>query len=83
MCNKHDKCCDPPSLEGKYANYFKIGHNSFEFVMDFGQAYDEDQEPQLHTRIIASPVYAKAFLETLQDSVEQYEKDCVNTTDND
>jgi hypothetical protein len=41
-------------LEGKYANYFKVGYNAFEFVIDFGQCYSDDEEAQLHTRIITS-----------------------------
>jgi hypothetical protein len=32
------------ALEGKYANYFKVGHNAFEFILDFGQLYLETQE---------------------------------------
>ena len=53
---------------GRYANYFSIGHNAFEFVFDFGQAY-EAQPPQsaeqvdIHTRLIASPPSARVFLQ--------------------
>lgn len=74
MCSKHNECQESNPLEGKYANYFKVGHNAFEFVLDFGQSYSEDQEPQLHTRIITSPAYAKAFLDTLQESLVHYER---------
>ncbi len=62
-------------LEGKYVNYFKVGHNAFEFVLDFGQSYLESEDPQIHTRIVTSPAYAKAFLDTLRESLAQYEKD--------
>ena len=62
------------SLEGRYSNYFKVGHNAFEFVLDFGQFYSGNEDPQLHTRIITSPIYVKHLLETLRESVEQYEK---------
>ena len=61
-------------LEGKYANYFKVGHNAFEFVLDFGQYYPETEDAELYTRIITSPCYAKGLLETLRDSIERYEK---------
>ena len=61
-------------LEGRYANYFKVGHNAFEFVIDFGQYYPETDQADLYTRIITSPAYAKAFLETLTKSIKQYEK---------
>jgi hypothetical protein len=65
---------DSKKLEGRYSNYFKVGHNAFEFVLDFGQFYSGNQEPQLHTRIITGPIYVKGLLETLRESVERYEK---------
>ena len=64
-------------LEGRYANYFKIGHNAFEFVLDFGQFYfgkDATKEAELCTRIITSPAYAKNLLETLRESIDLYER---------
>lgn len=61
-------------LEGRYANYFKVGHNAFEFVIDFGQYYPESDQAELYTRIITSPAYAKSLLETLRESIERYEK---------
>jgi hypothetical protein len=60
--------------EGRYANYFTIGHNAFEFVLDLGQLYAENGGARLHTRIITSPIYAKALLDTLQESIDQYEQ---------
>jgi hypothetical protein len=66
-CNKSGK------LVGKYANQFKIGHNAVEFVIDFGQYFPENEEAELCVRIITSPFYAKNFLETLQQSIHQYE----------
>ncbi len=67
------KRMNPP--EGRYANYFKIGHNAFELIIDCGQCYAENEEPQLHTRIITSPAYGKALLKILSDSLDEYEKD--------
>lgn len=61
-------------LEGRYANCFKIGYNAFEFLLDFGQAYNENQRAPFHTRIITSPIYAKTLLKLLQDSIAQYER---------
>lgn len=61
-------------FEGRYGNYFKVGHNAFEFVLDAGQVYPESDEEQLCTRIITSPAYAKALLETLRGAIEQYEE---------
>ncbi len=61
-------------IEGRYANNFKVGHNAFEFVLDFGQFYPEEKMVHLHTRVITSPVYAKTLLGTLQESVDKYEQ---------
>jgi hypothetical protein len=69
---KSGQTSKPP--EGRYVNYFKIGYNAFELIIDCGQCYAENAEPQLHTRIITSPAYGKALLKTLWDSLEEYEK---------
>lgn len=65
---------DASQIEGRYANYFKVGHNAFEFVLDFGQFYPDSKKSQLNSRIITSPVYAKALLGILRESVNQYEQ---------
>lgn len=61
------------TLQGRYANYFKVGHNAFEFVLEFGQSYDEDENRPIHTRIVTGPVYAKRLLTTLQEAIRQHE----------
>ena len=58
----------------RYANYFQVGHNAFEVVVEFGQHYEGSGEPQMHTRIVVAPVYAKALLGLLATAVEDYEK---------
>ena len=60
--------------KGRYANYFKVGYNAFEFVFDFGQSHPESDEAQFNTRIVTSPSCAKALLETMRDSINQYER---------
>lgn len=62
-----------PSLEGRYANYFEVGHNAVEIVLVFGQFYTADEHPLVHTRIITSPQRAAALLETLKSSLESYQ----------
>jgi len=62
------------TIEGKYANYFKVGHNAFEFILDFGQLFAETSQEKVHTRIITSPTYARELLEVLRDSVQKYER---------
>jgi hypothetical protein len=61
-------------LEGSYANYLKIGQNAYEFLFDFGQCYLDGEDAHFHTRIITSPVYAKAFLRILKECIDQYER---------
>jgi hypothetical protein len=61
-------------LEGKYANYFAVGYNAHEFIFDFGQNYSENDQAELHTRIITSPSYAQALFELLHQSIAEYEK---------
>jgi hypothetical protein len=60
-------------LEGRYANCFNVGHNSVEFVLDFGQFYS-GSERRMHTRIVTNPKYAKALLDTLQRAIDEYER---------
>jgi len=70
---KHLTLRENNKLEGQYANYFKVGHNAYEFIIDFGQYYPENDQAELYTRIITSPAYAKSLIETLQESIERYE----------
>jgi len=62
------------NLEGRYVNYFEIGHNAFEFLLDFGQCFCEESEGAMHTRIVTSPVYAKRLVGVLQQALSQYEE---------
>jgi hypothetical protein len=71
------KCKSSPicqKLEGRYANHFAVGYNACEFIFDFGQSYDENDEAELYTRVITSPAYAKTFFDMLKGSIEQYER---------
>jgi len=65
---------DDDCLEGRYANYFEIGHNAFEFLLDFGQWYFEGPEGRMHTRIVTSPMFARRLAETLNRALFQYEQ---------
>lgn len=62
-------------LEGRYANYFEVGHNAFEFIFDFGQYHPEDDVARMHSRIVTGPVYAKLLMELLCDAVALFEKE--------
>lgn len=59
---------------GLYANYFQVGHNACEILIDFGQAYADAEQEYFHTRIVTSPAYAKELLKVLQEALEEYEQ---------
>ncbi len=61
-------------LEGKYANYFEVGYNAFEVLIDFGQLYVDGANKQVHTRVVTSPPYAKELLRLLGETIRQYEE---------
>jgi hypothetical protein len=61
--------------EGKYANYFEVGHNVFEFYVDFGQYDPQSEKVQMFSHIITSPACAKMIGETLCSSVEKFERE--------
>lgn len=65
---------DNSQATGRYANNFKVGHNAFEFLLDFGQSYAQSAEAPFHTRIVTTPVYAKIFSQILQESIGRYEQ---------
>jgi hypothetical protein len=60
-------------IEGRYANYFEVGSNAVEFMLDFGQYVAGNPARQVVVRIFTNPCYAKEFLQVLQRSVESYE----------
>jgi hypothetical protein len=62
------------ALEGKYSNYFEIGHNAFEFLLDFGQKYSGGAQERIHSRIIMGPSYAKELLNLLEKSIDEHER---------
>ncbi len=54
--------------EGRYANFFQVGHNEFEFLIEFGQ-----QDGGIHTRIYVSPQYARVLSDLLVETLRQHE----------
>ena len=74
MNHKREIPHDAGKPEGRYANYFNVGHNAFEFVLDFSQFYSESEEAELCARIITPPIYAKTLLKTLRESIDRYEQ---------
>jgi hypothetical protein len=56
--------------EGRYANFFQVGHNAFEFLIEFGQ-----QDRGIHTRIYVSPQYARVLSDLLIETLRQHERE--------
>ena len=73
MNPEHSRSQGNDLISGRYANYFEVGQNAAEFVLDFGQSYAENERAHIHTRIITSPLHAKALLHILQESIERHE----------
>jgi hypothetical protein len=46
-------------LDGRYANYLRVGHNAFEFLLDFGLFYLGDVKEDFHTRVVTNPLYKR------------------------
>jgi hypothetical protein len=67
------------TLEGRYANYFKVGHNAFEFIFDFGQYYPENGDVELFNRVVISPAYVETFANLLNDSIRKFKATYVSS----
>ena len=59
---------------GRYANYFAVGYNAVEFLLDCGQCYGDSASARVHTRIVTSPIYAQALFAALGKSLSEYER---------
>lgn len=79
MTQKDKSSLKKDKIKGKYANYFKVGYNAYEFIIDFCQyyspngSYPETEKAELCERFITSPAYAKALMNVLRKSIKEYE----------
>jgi hypothetical protein len=66
-----------PMAPALYVNYFEVGHNPFEFLMDLGQYHpghdDGEGRISIHTRIAIAPPYAKMLSDLLTRAVHEHE----------
>ena len=58
-----------------YANYFEVGHNAFEFLIDFGQVDPQSGDVNINSRIAVGPNHAKLFLVLLTKAMTQFESE--------
>jgi hypothetical protein len=60
-----------------YVNYFEVGHNPFEFLLDLGQYHPGSTESEgriaIHTRVALAPPYAKMLSELLARAIKEHE----------
>jgi hypothetical protein len=63
---------DPAPL-AVYANYYEIGHNAFEFLIDFGQFQPEVGTVRMHSRMVTGPVHAKLLAQLLTEAIKRFE----------
>lgn len=68
-----DCAARPAAPLAVYANYCEVGHNAFEFLLDFGQFRPETTTVHVHSRIVSGPVQAKLFARLLSDAVTSFE----------
>jgi hypothetical protein len=61
------------ALIAGYANYFEVGHNAFEFLIDFGQIDPQSGDVNINSRVAVGPTHAKLFSRLLQGAVAQFE----------
>jgi len=64
---------DHSRLIAGYANYFEVGHNAFEFLIDFGQIDPQTGETNINSRLAVGPTHAKLFAHLLDGAVRKYE----------
>ena len=65
---------DDTVADGIYANLAFIASNNSEFILDFARFLPGNSRGKVMSRIVVGPIHAKAFLKSLTDAVEQYEK---------
>jgi hypothetical protein len=62
-----------PAPIAVYANYFEVGHNAFEFLIDFGQFQPEAGSVRMHSRIVSGPVHAKLLAQLVTQAISRFE----------
>jgi Protein of unknown function (DUF3467) len=62
-------------LQARYANYFEVGHNAYEFIFDFGQYHPEEDAAHMHCRIVTGPPYAKLLCGLLHTAIGRFEEE--------
>lgn len=56
-----------------YANFFRVGHNVSEFVLECCQLYEDGEQVQVASRLVITPATARELHFLLQESLSQYD----------
>ncbi len=62
----------PKEEDARYANFFQVGYNAFEFLLEFGQ-----REGRIHTAIYVSPQHARMLSDLLVGALKEYSEEQV------
>jgi hypothetical protein len=60
--------------ERRYADFVQVGHNAFEFMLDFGQMTEGGETVNYGIRVVGNPQFAKALWATLGEAICEYER---------
>ncbi len=60
-------------MEAKASNHFTLAFTECEFLVDFGQAYQPEDTPIVHSRITMTPHSAVTLSGMLGELIRQYE----------
>jgi hypothetical protein len=63
----------PGNLEPAYANLAMIAHSPAEIVIDFARMLPGMPKARVVSRVVLTPLCAKAFLRALGDNIAKYE----------
>ncbi|MEO9779049.1 MAG: DUF3467 domain-containing protein [Sedimentitalea sp.] len=58
-----------------YANYFEVGHNAYEFLLDFGQVDPQRGKAVINRRFALGPTHAKLLMRLMTRSVAEFEQE--------
>lgn len=64
----------PKDLNSVYANVAFISHTPAEMILDFAQVMPRMPKGKVMSRVIMSPMHAKALLNALTQNIANYEK---------
>ena len=63
----------PADLEAVYANFVVITHSPSEIVLDFARVMPNLPKAKVYSRVVMTPMNAKALLKALGDNLQKFE----------